>query len=37
MDKEYVFKVAEITPDCMVLEPSVGSGRIADKIAKRNP
>lgn len=29
--------MAEITPDCTVLEPSVGSGRIADEIAKRNP
>lgn len=29
--------MAEITPDCTVLEPSVGGGRIADEIAKRNP
>ena len=28
---------AEITSDCVVLEPSVGRGRIADEIVKRNP
>lgn len=29
--------MAEITSDCSVLEPSVGKGRIADEIIKRNP
>ena len=29
--------MAEITPDCSVIEPSVGKGRIADEINKRNP
>ena len=29
--------MAEITPDCSVVEPSVGKGRIADEILKRNP
>jgi len=29
--------MAEITPDCSVIEPSVGKGRIADEIRKRNP
>lgn len=29
--------MAEITPECSVIEPSVGKGRIADEIAKRKP
>lgn len=29
--------MAEITSDCIVLEPSVGKGRIADEIMKRSP
>ncbi len=29
--------LAEITPDCSVIEPSVGKGRIADEIIKRGP
>lgn len=29
--------MAEITPDCSVIEPSAGKGRIADEIHKRNP
>lgn len=29
--------MAEITPDCSVIEPSAGRGRIADEIQKRNP
>jgi len=29
--------MAEITSECSVIEPSVGKGRIADEILKRNP
>lgn len=29
--------MAEITPDCVVLEPSCGKGRIVKEIEKRNP
>ena len=29
--------MAEITPECSVIEPSAGKGRISDEIHKRNP
>lgn len=29
--------MAELTPECSAIEPSVGKGRIADEIFKRNP
>ena len=29
--------MAELTPECSVIEPSVGHGRIADEINQRNP
>lgn len=34
---EKLCDMAEITSDCRVVEPSVGKGRIADEILKRNP
>ena len=34
---ERLCDMADITPDCTAIEPSVGKGRIADAIYKRNP
>lgn len=34
---EKLCDMAEITSDCRVVEPSVGKGRIADEILRRNP